>query len=164
MSGLGLPLYRRGPREASRDAVTGSRYTRTVSWKQRIIGVVVVTVLTGLPLAGTVCALVCAAPGETSTAQHHGAAEDCRERPASASSSGVQMAAVPHPCGDHNATGQSLATLTPVRADVSLLMPPAVLAVSQISYPDVPPFGLESAYSPPPGIAPPTSTPVVLRV
>jgi hypothetical protein len=76
----------------------------------------------------------------------------------------VQIAAVQHPCGDHYETGQSLATLTPVRADVSLLVPPAVLAVSQINYIDVPSFGSESAYSPPPDIAPPTSTPVVLRV
>ena len=145
----------------------GSRYTRNVSWKQRMIGAVVVTVLTGLPLSGAVCALLCgsamhAASSETSTAAHHGSAEDCKKPPAP---SGVQVGAVSnHPCGDHSSIVQPQTTVTPLRADANILVSPGVLADSQIEYIGVASFGSEAAYSPPPGIAPRTSTPVVLRV
>lgn len=132
-----------------------------------MIGAVVVTVLTGLPLSGAVCELLCgsalnAASSETSAAAHHGSAEDCKKPPAP---SGVQVGAVSnHPCGDHSSIAQPQATVTPLRADANILVWPGVVAVSQIDYIDVPSFGSESAYSPPPGIAPPTSTPLVLRV
>lgn len=141
-----------------------------MSWAQRVIGVVVVMVLTGLPVAGTLCALVCAsimsaAPGETATARHHGSTEDCQEPPTPTSSSGVQIGAVSqHPCGEHNGASQPHATVVPARAHANLVASPGMRTVSQVAYIDVPSSGSESAYSPPQRIAPPTSTPVVLRV
>ncbi len=50
-------------------ATDGIPYTRNVGRTHRIVSAVLLTVLTGLPVSGSVCALVCA--GATPSASHH---------------------------------------------------------------------------------------------
>lgn len=138
----------------------GSRYTARVSWRQQIVSVFVLTVLAALPVAGAACALVCDA--EPSSASHHRAGAEC-EKPSD--SAGVKIAGVTQdPCGDHDGVRQSQPTVTATRADASFSTSATMLADVPVQYIDVPLLRAESAYSPPPGVAPSTSTPLVLRV
>ena len=141
-----------------------SRYTPIVGWNQRTISIVVLTVLTLLPASGTLCALACdsTAPAAASS-HHHGSGQGCDEAPRL--SSGVQIRGIAeHDCGNHEAVVGQAATAAAERAQfASPSAPPAVSAASDTfrALPISRGFLQDGA---PPGTAPPTTTPLVLRV
>lgn len=134
--------------------------------------------LAALPLAGTICAMTCLS-GTTAAAAHHEAGQDCESAmpPAvsgaaqtSADSSGSSESAAkigalsPYHCGTHDAALPKVAATDVRRADLAVIAAPAA------SDPVDPLFGLVATfdshfrYTPPPDTAPPTTTPLVLRV
>src|SRR5690349_16227816 len=89
-------------------AVRLSAYTRFVNWRHRI-AVVMLLVLAGLPLAGTVCAMTCLS-GSTALAAHHQEGQDCESATPAASRSDAGAnadakigALSAHHCGTHDA-------------------------------------------------------------
>jgi hypothetical protein len=138
-----------------------SRYTRSVAWRHRI-AVVLVLALTGLPVSGTLCAIACES-ASMQTAAHHGKDATCEE-PASPSSGhqvGDQSA---HDCSTHAAI-RHVATTAPERVDPSAKSAPSIIGSPSIDEFVV----LHEAkgaydYAVPPGTAPPTARPLVLRV
>ena len=137
-----------------------SGYTRTVSWKQRI-SVVVLVVLAALPVSGIVCALICDSAAKTTSA-HHGTNKDCEESPGV--SNGPQIQGVSeHDCSNHDAAVRRVATTVAERID--LRTAPAVFAgLASFAYTSLPARAATFEYTSPPGSAPPTTTPLVLRV
>ena len=141
-----------------------SRYTRTVSWRHRI-SLVLLIVLTALPVSGTICAMLCDSAAATRSAADHGSGKACVEQ--APPSSGPQVrGASGHDCGDHDAAIRqtATATTTATRAD-SATAPSLLVAVpvhsttGNLADPDS-----IFDYRAPPGSAPPTASPVVLRV
>jgi hypothetical protein len=122
----------------------------------------VLTVLTALPVSGTVCAMVCDSPAKTA-ASHHGSGKNCEEpaRP----STGVQLRGVSeHDCSTHDPAVRQVATTAAERAD--LTAPSSPLAVAVLHSTATVTTDSESIfdYSAPQGTAPPTTAPLVLRV
>lgn len=138
-----------------------SGYTRTVAWRHRI-ALVLLLAITGLPVGGTLCAMVCDS-ASTQTASHHGKDPKCEE-PATPSSGPQISDPSAHDCSTHDAMRQ-VAITTAERADLG-----AKSALSIIGSPRLGEFvvlhNAEDSLddSAPPGIAPPTATPIVLRV
>lgn len=155
------------PQEKKREDIgmPARRYTRGVSWKHRIISVAVLLVLAGLPVAGTVCAVVCdpgagVAGAKATGSAHHGAGAACREASGSAD---VQIGAVSeHHCCSRDGSSVLAAALTATRGDAGLVAPLAI-ARADTTLERLVLLDTESGYSPPAGLAPATSTPVVLR-
>ena len=144
-----------------------ARYTDDVRRRHRAIGVIVLAILAGLPVAGTVCALLCnpaagTRNGDGTGSAHHGAGASCRE--ASSSAAGVQiLSASHHDCGSHEGTlALVLSTAAAARADWDFVPPPA-RTVAHARFASYPSFEPEATYSVPPGTCPP-ATPLVLRV
>jgi hypothetical protein len=137
-------------------------YTRSVQWRHRI-AVALLTVLAGLPVSGTVCAMVCES-ASSATAPHHGSGQKC-EDPAPPSS-GPQISGYPeHDCSTHDGAVRQASTTAAERADVttrssSIIIGAAVITESVVLRNPQTFFD----YSSPPGTAPPTTTPLVLRV
>jgi hypothetical protein len=132
-----------------------------VQWRYRI-AVVLLTVLAGLPVAGTVCAMSCES-ASSAAATHHGSGQKC-EDPAPPSS-GPQISGYPeHDCSTHDGAIRQASTTAAERADMTAkaaaLMIGAV-AIESIVLRDIQTF---FDYSSPPSTAPPTTTPLVLRV
>jgi hypothetical protein len=151
-----------------------------VNWRHRI-AVVMLMCLAALPLAGTICAMTCLS-GTTAVAAHHQDGQDCESSmPASAlartseSSESVASsesarseakigALSAYHCGTHDAALPQVVATDVRRADLAVIAAPAT------SDPIDPLFGsvdtLDSVfqYTPPHGTAPPTTTPLVLRV
>jgi hypothetical protein len=138
-----------------------SRYTGAVGWRERI-ALLVLTVMTALPAAGAFCAMTCASAAEAMAA-HHAAGQRCDDATVTSSSSQIGVRSG-HDCRTHDGAVLSMATTPAVRADVGLTAPPAtnegICTVAAGLVPFTPPF----AYTPRPGTAPPTTTPLVLRV
>lgn len=144
---------------------TRSRYTRNVSWK-RPVSVVVLASLTALPVSGAVCAVLCkSATSRTAMASghHHGSSHNAEAaaRPSvEAQISGVSG----HDCSSYDAALLQASTAAADRAawgvtSISLAATsvPATLNALTDS-------GPHFEYRAPPGTAPPTTTPFVLRV
>jgi hypothetical protein len=151
-------------------------YTRSVNWRHRI-AVVMLIVLAALPLAGTVCAMTCLS-GSSAVAAHHQDGQDCESAtpatptasaPTSDESDASECAAKigalsAYHCGTHDAALPQVAATDVKRADFAVIAAPAA------SDPVDPLFGSFTTsasllqYTPPPGTAPPTATPLVLRV
>jgi hypothetical protein len=136
-----------------------------VNWRHKI-AVVVLAVLAALPLAGMVCAMTCVS-ASTAVAAHHGDGQDCEQAMASSSDAPapVRVGTLSDvDCGHHEGTLPQVAATAPPRADL------AVIAAHAASDPVHPLFGSLTAldsifqYTPPPDSAPPTTTPLVLRV
>jgi hypothetical protein len=114
------------------------------------------------PAAGAFCAMTCSSASEA-LAAHHAAGQRCDDATASSSMTqfGVRSG---HDCRTHDGAVLGMATTAAVRADVGLTAPPAtsdgVPSVVASLVPLAPPF----AYTPPTGTAPPTATPLVLRI
>ena len=147
-----------------------------MSWRHRI-AVVVLLVLVALPLGGTICAMMCVS-ASSAVAAHHGDGQDCE--PAAPASSNASHDASPDAtahapearigtltafaCGHHEGTLPQVAATAPPRADL------AVMAAQAASDPVHPLFGSVTGvdsvfqYTSPPDTAPPTTTPLVLRV
>lgn len=145
------------------------RYTSSVNWRHRI-AVVVLMCLAALPLAGTICAMTCLS-GTTAGAAHqqdgHQKGQDCEMSPAASAESDESAAKIGafsalH-CGTHDAALPQVAATDVRRADHT------VMAVPATADPVDPLFGRVETfdslqYTPPPDSAPPTATPLVLRV
>jgi len=135
-----------------------SRYTRSVSWRHRIT-VALLFVLAAGPVGGTLCAASCDVRESPAMVQHHAA--HCEELTDSASvlrMSGTSQ----HDCAGHQALG--VAATIVLRADLNWCSLPS----ADVSCDCLPSFvrGVVAAlaYTSPPGAAPPTTTPLILRV
>lgn len=150
-------------------AVRLSAYTRFVNWRHRI-AVVMLLVLAGLPLAGTVCAMTCLS-GSTAVAAHHQEGQDCENAmpAASHSEAGANAdakigALSAYHCGTHDAALPQVAATDVRRADFGVIAAPAAFDPVDPLFASVNTFDPLFEYSPPLGTAPPTATPAVLRV
>jgi hypothetical protein len=116
--------------------------------------------MAALPAAGAFCAMTCFS---ASRAAHHGAGQRCED--AIAASSSTQIGArSEHDCRTHDGAVLSMATTPAIRADVDLTAPPATTESAPSAATSLVPLTPLLAYTPPPGTAPPTTTPLVLRV
>jgi hypothetical protein len=133
-----------------------------VAWRHRI-ALVLLTVLTGLPVSATVCAFICES-ASNAAATHHGSGQKC-EDPAQPPSSGPQISGYPeHDCSTHDGNIRQATTTAAERADLTVKSAPLMIGavqVESVSHRDSQQF---LDYSSPPDTAPPTTTPVVLRV
>lgn len=138
-----------------------SGYTRSVAWRHRI-ALVLLLALTGLPVSGTLCAMACDS-ASTQTASHHGKDPKCEE-PAGPSSGPQINGQSAHDCSTHAAVRQ-VATTAPERADLSAKSAPSIIGSPRLGE-FVVLYNAEDSLddSAPPGIAPPTARPIVLRV
>ncbi len=130
---------------------------------QRTISIVVLTILTALPVSGTVCAMLCDSSTKATASAHHGSGTNCEEP--SPPSTGTQIQGVAeHDCSTHDAAVRQATSTVAQRADGvagSVLL--ATLTARAIT---TAPIRVDSSfdYDAPPGTAPPTTTPLVLRV
>jgi len=144
----------------SEAALAPSGYTRSVAWRHRI-ALVLLLALTGLPVSGTLCAMVCESASTQST--HHGK-DPKREEPAR-SCAGPQISGQSeHDCSTHDVSLRPVTT-APERADLSAKVAPALIDSTSLGELE-PRYGREDAFdhSAPLGTAPPPARPVVLRV
>ena len=142
---------------------TRSRYTRTVGLNQRTISILVLTLLTALPVSGTLCAMLCDSAAKATAAAHHGSGKNCEEPPRP--SAGTQIQGVSeHDCSTHDGAVRQATSTVASRADgvagAVLLATPTARAITTSS------IRVDSSfdYDAPPGTTPPTTTPLVLRV
>jgi hypothetical protein len=137
-----------------------------VSWRHRI-AVVLLTVLGALPVSGTVCTLMCdssswaAVAGQGPHAHHSSPGE-----PAVAdSSTGPQISGNPqHDCSTHDGVIRQATTTPAERADLTAKSAPLIIGAVQVESVSLQDAQSFFDYSSPPGTAPPTTTPLVLRV
>lgn len=133
-----------------------------MAWRRitGLLGLLVLLVLTGLPILGTICAVQCDA-----AAHHHGSAASCHE-PASGSTGLSAFALLPvsvHDCSDHDAmVAEACAVVEHVSrsAAFTVAVSPAVPIVPAPSIA----LGPHSPDGTPPGSAPPLRRALVLRV
>ena len=140
----------------------GARYTRTVGLTQRSVSIVVLAALTALPVWGAVCGILCNSAATASASSHHGSGKECEE-PA-APSSEVQIQGVSeHDCGTHDAVVRQASTTAGERA-AGVSSPPVAVAAVHVTNYALPASETSFAQGAPPGTAPPTTAPLVLRV
>lgn len=123
----------------------------------------VLVILTALPVSGSVCALLCDAAESNATAGHHGSAKDCEE-PAP-SSTGVQIRGVSErDCSAHDTAIRQASLTAAEKANASVIS--IRLAANLVTIRLTAPLngGADFQNSSPPGTAPPTTTPLVLRI
>jgi len=124
-------------------------------WKQRVVGAVVLSVLAGLLVLGTVCAALCDLAVNSASSHHaevatdHGPKAACHQPRDSAD---VRVGATSgHDCGAHDGTvREANATPTTGRADTSVLSAAAAPALVQAALSPFISIGTRSGYSPPP--------------
>ena len=138
-----------------------SRYTRFVSWRHRI-AVVLLTALAGLPVSGTVCAMVCES-ASSAVATHHGSGQKCEE-PAHPSTGPQISGHSEHDCSTHDSVVRQATTTAAERADMTAKSAAPIIVAVQIESVAVRDSQTFLDHSSPPGTAPPTTTPLVLRV
>jgi hypothetical protein len=138
-----------------------SRYTQFVPWRHRI-AVVLLTVLAGLPISATACALVCES-ATNAGATHHGSGSECDES-AQPPSGPLISGQSEHDCSTHSGLLRPATTTPAERADLTAKSAPLVLAAAQVESVSLRDSHTFLDYSSPPGTAPPTTTPLVLRV
>ena len=132
-----------------------------MQWRHRI-AVVLLTVLAGLPVSGAVCAMVCES-ASSAAAAHHGSGQKC-EDPAPPSS-GPQISGYPeHDCSTHDGALRQASTTAAERADVTTKSAPIVIGAVRTESVAFRNSQIFFDYSSRPGTAPPTTTPLVLRV
>jgi hypothetical protein len=132
-----------------------------VGWKQRV-SVVVLVAFAWLPVSGTLCAMMCdSAAAAAST--HHGSHQNCEE--ATRPSTSPQIEDAPdHDCGSHDAGIRQIASAASERVG---LKPPAIvfaLPAAHTSFSALPLNAPAIDDTSPPGTAPRTTIPLVLRV
>ena len=129
-------------------------------WRYRI-AVVLLTVLAALPAAGALCAMTCLSASD-SMASHHGSEQRCDdEAPASVPQ---VCAGSQHDCANHEAVLAKMVTTPAERADVVTTAPAATNETVRSLSASLLNLTRSFAYTPQPDTAPPTSTPLVLRV
>ena len=137
------------------------RYTRIVSWKQRV-SVVVLVLFTTLPVSGTLCALMCESAAAAAST-HHGSDKNCEEvaRP----STGVQIeSASDHDCRNHDAAVRQIASTVPERVELKAAAIVFAFSAGHTSFSLLPLSSPAIDDASPPGTAPRTTIPLVLRV
>ena len=152
---------RLGAGSARPGAAGPSRYTQSVPWRHRI-AVVLLTVLAGLPISGTVCALACESTSNAD-ATHHGSGRECDE-PTQPSSAPQVSGQSEHDCSTHGGLLRPATTTPAERADLTAKSAPLVIGAAQVESVSPRDSHIFLDYSSPPGTAPPTTTPLVLRV
>ena len=150
-----------GAGSARPGAAGPSRYTQFVPWRHRI-AVVLLTVLTGLPISATACALVCESATNTEAA-HHGSGPECEESK-QPSSGPLISGQSEHDCSTHGGLLRPATTTPAERADLTAKSAPLVIGAAQVESVSLRDSHIFLDYSSPPGTAPPTTTPLVLRV
>ena len=132
-----------------------------VSWKQPVSAVVVV-LFTSLPVSGTLCAMMCdSAAAAAST--HHGADKNCEE--VAHPSTGVQIeGASDHDCSNHDAAVRQIASTAPKRVELTAAAIVFAFSAGHTSLSSLPLSAPATDAAGPPGTAPRTTTPLVLRV
>ena len=150
-----------GPRPTRTVRAATERYTRIVGWKQRV-SVVVLVVFASLPVSGTLCAMICdSAAAAAST--HHGSDKNCEE--AAHPSTGAQIGgASNHDCSDHDAAIRQAASTAPERIELKAAGIVFALSAGHPSFNSLPLSAPAINDTSPPGTAPRTTTPLVLRV
>ena len=129
---------------------------------QRSVGIAVLAVLTALPVSGTVCAMLCDSTATASASPHHGSGKKVEE-PARPSAE-VQIRGVSeHDCCTYDAVVRRTSTTASARA-AGVAAPLLAVAPVHAAVRALPALETAFAHSAPPGTAPPTTTPVVLRV
>ena len=130
---------------------------------QRTISIVVLAILTALPVSGTLCAMLCDSSTKATASAHHGSGTNCEEP--SPPSTGTQIQGVSeHGCSTHDAAVRQATSTVAARADgvtgLELLTTPTDRAITTAL------IRVDSSfdYNAPPGTAPPTTPPLVLRV
>ena len=137
------------------------RYTRIVGWKQRIT-LVVLAVFAALPVSGTLCAMICDSTAAAAST-HHGSDKNCEE--AAHPSTGTQIgAASNHDCSDHDAAIRQVASTAPERIELKAAAIVFALSAGHPSSSSLPLSAPVIDDASPPGTAPRTTTPLVLRV
>jgi hypothetical protein len=132
-----------------------------VSWRNRI-AVALLTVFAGLPVSGTVCAMVCDS-ASSALASHHGSGQKCEE-PAPPPT-GTQISGLSeHDCSTHDSAIRQAATTAAERADITAKAAPLMIGAVQSESVTLRDSETFFEYSSPPDTAPPTTTPLVLRV
>lgn len=130
---------------------------------QRTISIVVLSILTALPVSGTLCAMLCGSSAKAAASAHHGSGTK-GEEPQPASTGTQIQGGSEHDCSTHDAAVRQATSTVAQRADGvagSVLLP--TLTARAIT---TAPIRVDSPfdYDAPPGTAPPTTTPLVLRV
>ena len=137
-----------------------SRYTGRVSWRSRV-ALFALTVFTALPMAGTLCAVVC--DSTASTPSHHASKKDCDE-PAIPSTTAQFRETVDHDCSAHgDAIGPTVATAAG-RADLDVTSNPPLTVAGPPTSPLSRNGGSEFRPRPLTDQTPPGSASLVLRV
>jgi hypothetical protein len=117
--------------------------------------------MAALPVAGMFCAMTCFSASQAMTADHAG--QHCED--ATAASSGSQAKALSErDCRNHDGAVLSLPTTAAFRADAGFAASQATSAAVHSPFASLVPLTRLLVYTPPPGTAPPTTTPLVLRV
>jgi hypothetical protein len=132
---------------------------------QRTISIVVLSILTALPVSGTLCAMLCGSAAATRAAAHHASGKPCDEEQATTPSSGPQLGgASGHDCSAHEVAVREAATTTATRADS--VPGPSLLAAVTVhdTISNLVDSDTVFDYRTPPGSTPPTASPLVLRV
>ena len=132
---------------------------------QRTISLVVLSILTALPVSGTLCAMLCNSAAASRAAAHHASGKPCDEEQATTPSSGPQLrGASGHDCSDHEAAVREAATTIATRADS--VPEPSLLAAVAVhdTIRNLADYDVIFDYRTPPGSTPPTASPLVLRV
>lgn len=158
-------LASRMERPRAAGVLAGSGYTRRVSWK-RPVSLVVLAILTALPVSGAVCAMLCesAASSTASVSEHHHGSTNNVEEPAPPATS-VQIQGVSdYDCSSHDAALRQASTTAAERADWGISSIPIATTTVLATFKALTDSGPHFEYSTPPGSAPPTTTPLVLRV
>ena len=140
---------------------TTERYTRIVSWKQRV-SVVVLVLFTALPVSATLCAMMCD-PAAAAASDHHGSDKNCQQ--VARSSTDVQIEGVSdHDCGNHDAAVRQVASVVSARVELHAAAIVFALSAGPTSFSSLPLSAPAIDDASPPGTAPRTTTPLVLRV
>ena len=134
-----------------------------MSWK-RPVSILVVTILTGLPVSGTTCALLCGSVASGSATGHHHGSTHAAEEPARPSSSAQIQSVSDHDCRMHDDALRQAATAAAWRSEQGVTSIPLALVRVAATLEALTGSGQRFHYSTPPGTAPPTATPLVLRV
>jgi hypothetical protein len=133
-----------------------------VAWRHRI-ALVLLLALAGMPVSGTLCAMIC----DSATAHgaaHHGKDSKCAE-PATPSTGPQISGTSAHDCSTHDASMRQVVTTAGQRTDLIVKIASTVMdSASHAEFVLPHDSGNSFAYTAPPGTDPPTVRLVVLRV
>lgn len=132
-----------------------------MSWKQRV-SVVVLVLFASLPVSGTLCGMMCDSAAAAASA-HHGSDKNCEE--VARASTGVQIESTSdHDCINDDAAIRQVASTVPERVELKAAAIVFALAAGHTSFRSLPLSAPAIDDASPPGCAPQTTTPLVLRV